>query len=514
MPLLSIACCFSTARMGAVLGCLASGVMALAVGCGGREPRPEAHRGPIVLITVDTLRADAVGALGGPTGLTPHLDALASESVWAQPAVATSSWTVPSMASILTGKQPWRTGNWHAERAKLHERHVTMPEMLRDVGFATQAFTSNTWLRGKFGYAQGVDEFRRLGGGRRARAALAALDGSAQFVWVHVLPPHAPYQRHADYLDRVAGATIESLPQRVTPADLEPYYDPAVTLPEEQRRVFWQMYQLHVAHSDAVVGGLLQSIKDSGHWEDALIVVTSDHGEEFGEAGQIAHGGNLHRVLLEVPLLIKLPANSKARLRPRTHVSNARVFATVADLVGASRESGEHGAAAPTAARDGVQPSLLDPEASDAALSELYLGNGINSFSLVRAGEQTVVTSTFSPPSPDYFAVRRRQLIEGDPQLRAIADSLGAAQREAFLTTAPLAGGGEPAIEVFRWGVGRGDVVERMPVERRLARELREAWLAANGADVAPAELGDDSTVPLTPEEIEELRSLGYLAGG
>ena len=461
----------------------------------------------MILITVDTLRADVIGALGGPGGLTPHLDALAAESAWADAAVATSSWTVPSMASIITGRQPWRAGNWHAERAKLDEGNVTMAEMLREVGFSTRAFTSNTWLRGKFGYAQGIDEFRRLRGGRRARAALSELDGSPEFVWVHVLPPHAPYQRHEAYLERVEGAAAESLPERVTPADLEPFYDPSVTLPEARRRVFWQMYQLHVAHSDALVGGLLQSIRDSGQWDEALIVLTSDHGEEFGEGGQIAHGGNLHRALLEVPLLIKLPSTSNVTLQPRRHVSNARVFATVAELVGGAGGSGPE-------LESGVQPSLLDLEASDAALSELYLGNGVNAFSLVDRAEQTVVTTTFSTPSPDYYAVRRRQLIEGDPRLQAIADALGAEQREAFLTTAPLAGIDEPAIESFRWGPGRADDIEELDGDRRLARELREVWRASNGEDVAPAELGDDAAVPLTPEEIEELRSLGYLAGG
>lgn len=487
------------AALGSVL------LSALMLSCVDEATPPDAHRGPVVLITIDTLRADVLGALGGPLGLSPELDALAAESAWAMPAVATSSWTVPSMASIVTGKQPWRTGNWHAERAKLDAAHVTLAEMLHDLGFSTQAFTSNTWMRGKFGYAQGFDDFRRLGGGRRARAALEALDGSAQFVWAHVLPPHAPYRRHQHFLDRVEGARAEELPERVTPADLEPYYDPTVALPDAQRRVFWQMYQLHVAHSDAIVGGLLQSIRDSGHWDEALIVVTSDHGEEFGEAGQIAHGGNLHRALLEVPLLIKLPASSQVELRPRAHVSNARIFATVADLVGAERPDPDLG----------IQPSLLDADAPDHALSELYLGNGVNSFSRVADGQQTIVTSTFATPSPDYYAVRRRQLIKGDARLLAIAEELGADQREAFLTTAPLAGGGDaPRVDVLAWGPGRGDDVEEMPTDRRLARVLREAWLAANGPDVPPAELGEDAAVPLTPEEIEELRSLGYIAGG
>ena len=80
--------------------------------CGVSTP----HLGPVVLITVDALRADLVGALGGPRGLTPNLDRLAAEADWAERAVAASSWTVPSMASLFTGLQPWRHGNWHADR--------------------------------------------------------------------------------------------------------------------------------------------------------------------------------------------------------------------------------------------------------------------------------------------------------------------------------------------------------------------------------------------------------------
>ncbi len=175
--------------------------------CSGPDDKPEPlpiHSGPIVLITIDALRADVIGALGGPPKLTPHLDRLVAEATWAGRAISPSSWTVPAMASLFTGLQPWRTQSWSGDRAILREDLVTLPEALKAKGFRTAAFRTNHWLQQQYGYGQGFDDFRYLREGKRAEAHLEKLDGGAELVWIHILQPHAPYVRREPLLDHLS----------------------------------------------------------------------------------------------------------------------------------------------------------------------------------------------------------------------------------------------------------------------------------------------------------------------
>ena len=479
------------------------GVLLGVVSC---RPAPEAaeeippHRGPILWITIDALRADVIGAFGGDPALTPNLDALAAEADWAEPAVAASSWTVPSMASLFTGLQPFRHGNWHSGRTVLSAEHQTLPEALQALGFETAAFRSNTWLRQRSGYAQGFDQFSNLARGGRAAAYLAALDGGPHLVWAHVLPPHAPYVLYPELRDRLAGAPSE-LPDRLRAKELEPYFDPERELPAELGAQAWALYRSNVAHADRIAGALLDALRQSGHWDDALVIVTADHGEEFGEAGQVTHGGNLDRVLVEVPLIIKLPAGSGVRLRPRPWVANARLFATVIELAG-----GEPGV--------DVLPSLLSDQ-DPAALSELYLGNGVNQLSLVANGEQAVWRSRFAPAEPRYYDARLAGLgLPLEAPLEEEPAAIFGRLARAFAETPPLTGrpGAAPETSVRSWLVAPGDHRPRPSAEpAALIGILEREWLRWNGPERPPREAAPMPRVELTPEEREELRALGYV---
>jgi hypothetical protein len=419
------------------------------------------------------------------------------------------------MASLFTGLQPWRHGNWHADRARLAEDLVTLPEALHDAGYRTVAFRSNTWLRQQFGYAQGFDLFQGLGHGKRAEAKLESLDGGRDFVWVHVLPPHSPYERWAHLLDRLPEGTPADLPQRVRAADLEPFFDPAAAPSPEQLAAFRALYRLNVAYADEVAGKLLDALRRSGHWDDALVMVTADHGEEFEENGQIAHGGSLHRVLIEVPLVIKLPRESGRRLAARPAVANHRLFATVLELCGI-----------PTPGRDsGVLPSLFEDDSP--ALSELYYGNGVNSFSLVSVstsgnGEQVLASTRFAAPESGYYSARRRSLGLTDGAVAEEPAVLFARLRSAFLATPPLrdATGAAPEVELRAWP-GASSVVDsrggaRNGVDDRAAApalfdRVATAWQRWNGEIVTPASIGPAPDVELSPEERDQLEALGYV---
>jgi arylsulfatase A-like enzyme len=467
------------------------------------EPAP--HRGPVLLITIDALRADQVGALGGPTGLTPHLDRLAAEADWAERAIAASSWTVPSMASLFTGLQPWRHRNWHADRARLADELVTLPEALRAAGFRTAAFRSNTWLRPQLGYGQGFDLFQSLGHGKRAEAKLESLTGEPELVWVHVLPPHAPYERWEHLLDRLPPDAPSGLPQRVRAADLEAYFDPDRSPTPEDLARFRALYALHVAHADEIVGALLDALRRSGRWDESLVVVTSDHGEEFEENGQTAHGGSLHRVLLEVPLLVKLPKGASRKLEPRPWVAHHRVFSTVLELCGLD----------PAPNGEGTLPSLFVRE-DPPVLSELYYGNGVSSFSLLEGERQILVASRFAPPEPGYFAARREALGLPDGLDGEEPAALFARLRAAFLTAPPLRGAAASAPEVrsVDWSRAGAGAPASMADATAAFERLASEWHRWNGEELPPAAIALPPAAELSPAERQQLEALGYVLEG
>lgn len=467
------------------------------------EKTAPVHRGPIVLITIDALRADVVGALGGPPELTPSLDALAREATWVGRAVSPSSWTVPSMASLFTGLQPWTNQSWYGDRSVVSEQLVTLPEALKAKGYRTAAFRSNHWLQQQFGYGQGFDIFRYLREGRRAEQYLAGLKGGQDFVWIHILPPHAPYVKRDELLGHLSEVP-PNLPRRVRPLDLEPYFDPAKPLPPEQAKIFRAMYELNAAYADQVLGQLLGGLRRSGHWDDALLVVTSDHGEEFHEYGQIAHGGNLGRHLIEVPLMIKLPRGfeRKLALRQGRHPATVRLWSTLVEAAGGPP-------------RQGTAPSLFQ-DAPTGVLSELYLGNGVNRFSWVDGDRQLLWESRFAPPEPEYYRARL-QGIGGTPEppLSEPMDAIFQRLEDAFAKTLPLTGrrGNRPELTLLTWTGDASEPLEDPQLAATLARQLRRAWIAANGREKPPGH-GNGEQPQLTPEDVEELKALGYAAGG
>ncbi len=467
-------------------------------------PTAAAHRGPIVLITIDALRADVVGALGGPPKLTPHLDRLASEAAWAGRAVSPSSWTVPSMGSLFTGLQPWSTQSWSGDRAVLRAPLVTLPEALKARGYHTSAYRSNHWLQQEYGYNQGFDDFRYLREGKRAETELAGLKGGQDFVWIHILPPHAPYVRRDPLLDHLAEVP-PGLPDKVRPLDLEPYFDPSVPLPEDRRKVFKAMYELNAAWADAMLGRMLDALRKSGQWDRTLLVVTSDHGEEFKESGQIAHGGNLGRQLIEVPLMIKLPAGFERRLAMDLHPGTIGTRATLIEAAGGISEKG-------------MAPGFFR-KAERGVLSELYLGNGANRFSYVEGDLQVLWESTFAPPEPEYYRARYEGLGGTlDAPLKEPAKIIFKRLEDAFADSFPLAGrkGEAPKLSLWRWTAHRAETAETAaPVNdpaktQEMARKLRAAWLAANGREKAPGR-NTLAQPKLTPEEEAEMRALGYI---
>ncbi len=438
-----------------------------------RTPAP--HDGPIVLVTLDSLRTDVVDGLGGPQGLMPRLSKLVHEADWAGPAISPSSWGVPAMASIFTGLQPWQHQALHAGQARLAPELVTLPEALGARGYTTAGYFTGRWYSDKLGYAQGFDIFQNLGRGRRAFDRLGNLGGGRQLVWVHLPEPQAPYVLRDELITRLAPPLPPTLPRRILTAQLEPFFDPAEPLPPGRRRQFWAMYRLNAAWADERLGRVLDALRASGQWDRTLLVVTANHGEEFGEREQILHGGNLGRRLLEVPLVIKLPQGFGRRLHipAGQRVGTVRLWATLVEAAGGT---------APPA----VAPSLFRP-APAGVLSELYLTNGTNQFSWVEGNDQLLWESRFAPPEPEYYralrAVGRSGLRLSEPP-EAIFARLDA----AFRTAPPLSGTGAPRLTLERWDERESRPVVDPARTAAMARRLAQAWNRFAPGELVPGE--------------------------
>jgi len=480
------------------LAALALAALAAIIALGSCGPaQPPNRGGPVVLITLEALRADAVSGLGGEPGLTPNLAALIRQADWAGPAVAPSSWGVPAMTTLFTGLSPWQH---HAvldgDDAHLAQDLVTLPKAFKALGYHTTGFAGGHWYTAAFGYDRGFDSLDEVGRNRDAAEHLSSLAEGKELVWVHMPEPQAPYVRRDWLLPRLGSAAPADLPPTVEPVELLAASNPEAPAPPALRRRLGSMYRLNVAWADEKVGRLLDALRASGQWERALIVVTSAFGEELGERGAFGHGGDLERESIEVPLIVKLPSWCRRPMVPSAgrRIALARVWATLVEAAG--------GKPAPAPA-----PSLFRA-APAGVLSELYLGNGVNLFSLVEGDDQLLWQARFAPPEPRLYRA----------SLEALAGTAGASPRDGlgviaarlfdgFEGTPPLGGLGPPTLALARWDPGGGS--RRVADPRRtaeLARRLAARWGDFIAEELTPgAEDREwlDQMPPPVPEPVE-----------
>ncbi len=365
-----------------VVGCSWWLAVGLALG-GCRVPDPAPRQ--LLLITVDTLRVDRLGAYGGRFELTPNLDALASESVLFERAYAPVPLTLPSIAALLTGRYPESIGV--RSNSSLRDPAVaTLASVLRAQGFRTGALVSNYVLRREAGLHRGFDHyddaFSESEASRDApertaahttNAALRmfdALEGEGEqpiFLWVHYQDPHGPYTpprgfRRA-YLEAERAAPDG---RRLLPRGRGEHgfgSIPRYQFLAGQREVaFYRAgYDGEVRYMDAEVGRLLAELRAQGALRDTVVVFTADHGEALGENDcWFAHGEYLSDALVRVPLLIRVPGRPPARrLDPASLLD---LMPTLAALLGVEPPEAARG-------RD-----LLAPGAERGATS-VYLAN-------------------------------------------------------------------------------------------------------------------------------------------
>ncbi len=337
----------------------------------GPAPAPVALAKSVVLITIDTLRADRVGAYGYAKARTPSLDALAAAGLRATRAYATAPVTLPSHGSMLTGRYPPGHGARHNGVA-LGEGVPTLATVLKAAGFATGAFVSAFPLDRRFGLAAGFDVYgdrwARRPDGRPAdeRAGQLTVDealawrrttgGARSFLWVHLFEPHAPYGDAAS--GRPAG----------------------------------DRYDDEIAEADRQVGRLLEGLGPDR--ASTLVVVAADHGEAFGEHGEIGHSLFVYDTTLQVPLILQGPRAPRGRILDP--VSLVDIAPTVCAWLGvvAPAMDGQVLALDP-----GLQPAGAPPRQLYAETMAPFEDFGWSPLRAVRAG----ATKYILAPTPELY---------------------------------------------------------------------------------------------------------------
>lgn len=351
-----------TARRRRARTCLQTVLALVVLACSDIVPRfappPSSELAPpggirrVLLIVDDTLRADAVSfyAPGDPDVSTPHIDSLARDGSVFMNAMTTASWTMPAMASILTGVAP-PVHTVLSFGSRLPDELTTLAEYLGAAGFRTAAIGENVLLLPEGNFTQGFEEYdfrprldgslgeqirRRLRPGqptdqmtRRAVDWLRRHRDQAFFLWLHYYNPHDPYAPPSGFFPTLPPAALEPSLLRSVAVDQLRHRD----LSPEARRWVRRLYNAEVRQVDASVGRILEELRRLDLYDETLIVFTSDHGEEFWDHGGVEHGTSLHRELLWVPLIVKEPSPTGHR-RVDAPVSLSAIVPTILDLCG------------------------------------------------------------------------------------------------------------------------------------------------------------------------------------
>ncbi len=431
------------------------------------EERPRTQA--ILLIVLDTLRADHLSLHGYARPTSPRLDDFAQRATVYAQAKATSPWTLPSHASLFTGLYPFEHGARTFDPAALEDpdetgnvgclgaEHLTLAEVLRDAGYATAAIGANEgFLDARFGLDQGFEHYDiRRGRGpelnQRAFLWLVAHKDEPFFLFLNYMDTHRPYNcvEREGFPDcgtpKQATALLRELSSMALDQGLEP--------PPEKVARLVQQYDTSIANLDAALGELFDQLDAWGVLERALVIVTSDHGEYLGEHGLFEHSKDVYEEVQHVPLIVHHPGQDGRRDVDEA-ISIARIPALVLDHAQGNPE----------------RPASFDRHPQGAAvLAENYFSR----------------MHDLNKPRGDALRRIRRAVYAGSDKLVLTGDS---------------------AVELYELEQDPGERTNRLDASAQRAAELRthaSAW-PLPGPEVRPV-------LPRLDDEAREtLRALGY----
>lgn len=320
----------------------------LSLGCGPQNART------VIFISIDTLRKDHLGCYGYQRNTSPNLDRFAADdAVLFESAYVQAPYTLTSHLSMLTGLYPEAHGILRALRkgedgkmlpARLSDRVVTLAEMMKEGGYATSAFTDGGLMSRIYGFDQGFDEYRDERVAKKASNGFRRYGNALHewirdrgqedfFLFIHTFDTHGPYDPPPPFASRFKdGPPARELPEAsLMHCSLLGVHDALELESYENLQEVVNAYDGCIAYVDDEIGRLFALLKQLDLWDDAMIVITSDHGEQFMENGlMIGHGLSLTNEMVNVPLLIKFPGSRHAGRRVEHMVESVDLMPTVA----------------------------------------------------------------------------------------------------------------------------------------------------------------------------------------
>ncbi|MCK4547570.1 MAG: sulfatase [Candidatus Eisenbacteria sp.] len=461
---------------GALAVCLLS---VLLCGC---QPRARDSRPNLLIILIDTARADHLGCYGHHRPTSPNIDRLAERATLFDNAVAQSSWTLPSIASLLTGLYPTRHQAINI-KSRLPLWRVTLPEILQERGYRTGAVISNTLVSSKYNMHQGFDDFDESMKGdyldvtseevsNRAIQWLKDNHRDPFFLFLHYYDPHHAYIEHPGF------------------EFSEPYggwIDPKARLQQIRTRLWAvkprdaaylaSLYDSEIAFTDHHVGRVLKTLDRLGLDGSTLIVITSDHGEEFMEHGWLGHTRDLYEEIVHVPLILRNPAMPEMPSHFHPPVELIDIMPTLLEMLGVSWDN------------SGIDGASFMGALSGAAYSDTI---AFSDMCMLPIADRTGQTEAFPDDGIKYYDIRSlrmghwklvRNMTEGNCEIYNLRSDPGETVNLTGATVDPWFHFMEQ--ELLRWI----DAVENLALTENAAPD----------------------SFALDAETEERLRSLGYI---
>lgn len=424
------------------------GLLSLAgTGCG--EKRPD-----IVLVVVDALRADHLPTYGYHLDTAPAIDSLARRGVVFERAFSHSGWTLPSMASMLTGLHPTEHGAYRSPKGgavfgRLRPEVTTMAEALAGEGYTAAAFVNNVYLRPLFGLDGGFELYDlQPASNLRHRSARATVEDALAwmkeaegplFVLIHIMEPHLNYDPPAPARGRFLPPAETVIPVPYTLGEGQKAVDPS----EGYRAQVEGLYDEEILETDTALGPLFDAFEGR-----AFLFVTADHGEEFWDHGGFEHGHSLHGELVRVPLIMSGPGLEPGRIDAA--VQHVDLFQTIVGLAGAGRPEGTGGVDLRSVAASGG--------AGFRGRAILHEDRLFGSWQAALTTDSYRLVVTLPDGSATLWS------LDGDGQNDRMVSDRTTLEKEL-----------PPRLEaLFRIRRGRGAPEPPVPVERRMDRETRE----------------------------------------
>lgn len=428
----------------------------------------------VVVMVIDTLRRDALGCYGNPRGLSPRIDAIAAEGIRFDRAISTSGWTLPAVASLLTGAWPTVHGGLGKKTAltPIRDELPTAAECFRESGFNTLGVANAAFVSPLLHLDRGFDvydhrhaynwEIRRADESiDTALRLMRAHQEESNFVFIHLFDPHLDYDPPPGYVTKFTGGRQEPAPPLSMKMCLAMEGNDGDQPPAPQDVDYVEgVYYGEVNFVDVHVGRLVDELKAMGMYERTTLIITADHGEEFWEHNGFEHGHTLYDELIRIPLIMKLPA----AVRPVKGVISGQVrlldvMPTVFDLLGMETP--------PSFVGRSLMPFVMGQQQEDLiAFSEstLYKGDKLS-----------------------WRTDRYKYVYDLNPQ-------------------------GEQQAELYDWRSDPAETQNIIEEQPQIAAELHQQLIQFYEQLKAQTQtMSHPAVVNMSPKVIESLRSLGYI---